>query len=133
MAATSPSAGSSGSFAGPSESSSPSSGSARTSSPTGNLSSTYLLSRSNLTDEQKLQVALCRRQCWIRGAQFGGLSVLGGYAGCIILGALAPRALPRGAKTAVPLVAGVVGLCVGSYYGGMEARPFMVDALRQPR
>ena len=100
---------------------------------TGNLSSTYLLSRSNLTDEQKLQVALCRRQCWIRGAQFGGLSVLGGYAGCIILGALAPRALPRGAKTAVPLVAGVVGLCVGSYYGGMEARPFMVDALRQPR
>ena len=130
MAATSPSA---GSFAGPSESSSPSSGRARTSSPTGNLSSTYLLSRSNLTDEQKLQVALCRRQCWIRGAQFGGLSVLGGYAGCIILGALAPRALPRGAKTAVPLVAGVVGLCVGSYYGGMEARPFMVDALRQPR
>ena len=100
---------------------------------TGNLSSTYLLSRANLSDEQKLQVALCRRQCWIRGAQFGGLSVLGGYAGCIILGALAPRALPRGAKTAVPLVAGVVGLCVGSYYGGMEARPFMVDALRQPR
>ena len=129
MAATSPSAASSGSLGGPSGSSSPSS----TSSPTGNLSSTYLLSRSNLTDEQKLQVALCRRQCWVRGAQFGGLSVLGGYAGCIILGALAPRALPRGAKTAVPLVAGVVGLCVGSYYGGMEARPFMVDALRQPR
>ena len=130
MAATSPSAGSSGSFAGPSESTS---GSARTSSPTGNLSSTYLLSRSNLTDEQKLQVALCRRQCWIRAAQFGGLSVLGGYAGCIILGALAPRALPRGAKTAVPLVAGVAGMALGSYYGGMEARPFMVDALRQPR
>ena len=129
MAATSPSAASSGSLGGPSGSSSPSS----TSSPTGNLSSTYLLSRSNLTDEQKLQVALCRRQCWIRAAQLGGLSVLGGYAGCIILGALAPRALPRGAKTAVPLVAGVVGLCVGSYYGGMEARPFMVDALRQPR
>ena len=133
MAATSPSTASSGSLGGPSERSSPSSGTARSSSHTGNLSSTYLLSRSNLTDEQKLQVALCRRQCWIRGAQFGGLSVLGGYAGCIILGALAPRALPRGAKTAVPLVAGVVGLCVGSYYGGMEARPFMVDALRQPR
>ena len=100
---------------------------------TGNLSSTYLLSRSNLTDEQKLQVALCRRQCWVRGAQFGGLSVLGGYAGCIILGALAPRALPRGSRTAVPLVAGVAGMALGSYYGGMEARPFMVDALRQPR
>ena len=30
----------------------------------GNLSSTYLLARTNLSDAEKLQVALCRRQCW---------------------------------------------------------------------
>ena len=36
-------------------------------------------------------------------------------------------------KGTASLVAGGVGRWVGSYYGGMEARPFMVDALRQPR
>lgn len=103
----------------------------------GNLSSTYLLSRSSLNDEQKLQVALCRRQCWLRAFQLGPIAALCGYAGCILLDGtpsllrlLRLTRLPRGSRLGVPLGAGIVGLTLGAYLGGREGKGVMNQVLR---
>ena len=108
--------------------------------PTGNLSSTYLLSRSNLNDEQKLQVALARRQCWVRAFQAAPLAALVGYAACVLvdgspalLRLLRVPHLPRGSKIAVPLGAGIVGMTTGAFLGGREGKPMMNLALRNGR
>ena len=87
----------------------------------------FVLANSGLSDEQKLQVALARRQCWVRAAQFGPTLALWSYAGCLI----AERAvkLPKGSRTAVPLAACLVGMVAGSYYGGLEGKPMMNEAL----
>ena len=87
----------------------------------------FVLANSGLDDEQKLQVALARRQCWVRAAQFGPTLALWSYAGCV----LAERVvqLPRGSRAAVPLAACLVGMTAGSYYGGLEGKPMMIDAL----
>ena len=99
--------------------------------PTGNLSSTYLLAGTELSDEQKLQVALCRRQCWLRAFQAGPTAALCSYAAVVL--AEATRAapwVPRGSRTAAPLAGLLGGLTVGAYLGGKEARPMMEAALR---
>ena len=70
----------------------------------GNLSSTYLLARTNLSDEQKLQVALCRRQCWLRAAQLAPVGALASYAAAAMVHASpwasARLRLPRGTRLA---------------------------------
>ena len=100
-------------------------------SPHGNLSSTYLLSRTNLTDEQKLQVALCRRQCWLRAFQAGPVAAICGYGACVLLEMQVRR--PRGSRTVAPLCAGILGMVVGAYAGGREGKATLNMALRQPR
>lgn len=100
--------------------------------PTGNLSSTYLLSGTDLSDEQKLQVALCRRQCWIRAFQLGPLSALVSYAAVVLAeGSRFASRLPRGSRTAAPLAGLIGGMTIGSYLGGLEGKPMMVSALAE--
>lgn len=89
----------------------------------------YVLATSGLDNEQKLQVALCRRQAWLRAFQLGPTLALWTYAGCVLLEASKWTKLPRGTKMAAPLVAAVVGATFGSYYGGLEGKPMMNAAL----
>ena len=89
----------------------------------------FMLASTNLDAEQKLQVALCRRQAWIRAAQLGPTLALCGYSACVMTEAAGLAKLPRGSKTAVPLGLFVVGMTVGSYLGGLEGKPTMNAAL----
>ncbi|KAL1511647.1 hypothetical protein AB1Y20_004939 [Prymnesium parvum] len=68
------------------------------------LSQTHplLLAGSGLDDEQKLQVALCRRQLWLRAAQFGPALAAAAYAAVALLQRAGLR-LPRGSLYAAPL------------------------------
>ena len=95
----------------------------------GNLSSTYLLARTDLTDEQKLQVALCRRQCWIRAAQAGPLCALAAYSSAVVYDAVAAQKLPRNSRTLALFTGGIIGATLGSYMGGKEGAPMMTAAL----
>jgi len=99
--------------------------------PSGNLSSTYLLSRAGLTDDQKLRVALARRQCWVRAAQAGSISLVVGYSACVIAGKFVK--LPRHTLTMAPLCIGLSGYFLGAWYGGTEGAVFMQDVLRDLR
>ena len=97
--------------------------------PVGNLSSTYLLSRTDLTDEQKLQVALCRRQCWIRAAQGGPACALLAYSGAVVYDAVATQKLPRNSRLGAIFGGAIFGATIGSYIGGKEGVPMMAAAL----
>eukprot|EP00965_Chrysotila_dentata_P207210 6183988-Pleurochrysis_carterae.AAC.1 len=97
--------------------------------PTGNLSSTYLLAGTKLSDEEKLQVALCRRQCWRRAAQTATLAAPVSYAAVVIYEAIATTHLPRGSRIAVPLGAAIFGSWAGSIYGAREGASFMAAIL----
>ena len=88
----------------------------------------YVLANSGLDNEQKLMVALCRRQAWLRAAQGGPLLALWTYAGVVLFEAVG-RKLPHGTRMAAPLTAAVVGSTLGAYYGGLEGKPFMQAAL----
>lgn len=105
----------------------PSQGDAR---PLGNLSSTYLLNKADLTDEQKLQLALARRQCWLRAAQTAAILAVPAYAITVAAAKLAPRRTPKGAPLFVPLTFALVGSCVGSHLGAVEGAPMAAAALR---
>ena len=95
----------------------------------GNLSSTYLLAKTNLNDEQKLQLALCRRQCWVRAWQFG---VAAFVLSCPLTAALSKTfKLPRAAPFTVPVACTIVAMTYGSYYGGKEGAPMAVAAIRE--
>ena len=89
----------------------------------------YVLANSGLDQEQKLHVALTRRQAWLRAAQLAPTLALWGYAACVLVDATGLTKLPRGSRTAVPLGAAVVGGVLGSYWGGLEGKPFMNAAL----
>jgi|TARA_B100000513_G_scaffold180416_1_gene98875 hypothetical protein len=95
----------------------------------GNLSSTYLLAGAGLSDEQKLQVALCRRQCWIRAAQCSVVATVTSYAALLL--ARSTRALkpPHGSLLYVPLSLGVLGGYLGSVWGGHEGAAMMAATL----
>ena len=97
----------------------------------GNPSSTYLLSRTNLTDDEKFRVALARRQCWIRACQFGGLSLIVAYSACAITAGFVK--LPRHSLTAVPLSVGLSCYFLGACYGSTEGALFMQDVLCRVR
>lgn len=88
----------------------------------------YVLANSGLDNEQKLMVALCRRQAWVRAAQGGPLFALWTYAGVVLYEAVGPK-LPKGTRLAAPLTAAVVGSTLGAYYGGLEGKPFMQASL----
>ena len=89
----------------------------------------FMLANSGLDNEQKLQVALCRRQSWLRAFQCGPMFALWSYAGCVLVEAARPGRLPRGTRQAVPLAAAVCGMTVGAYVGGNEGKPMMNAAL----
>jgi hypothetical protein len=89
----------------------------------------YVLANSGLDNEQKLQVALCRRQAWLRAAQCAPLAALWSYAACVLIDSSGYLRLPRGSRTAAPLGAAVIGASVGAYYGGLEGKPLMNAAL----
>lgn len=89
----------------------------------------YVLANSGLDAEQKLSVALCRRQAWLRALQFGPLAMLWSYAGIVLVESAGLTKLPRGSRTAGPLGAAVFGATVGAYYGGLEGKPMMNAAL----
>ena len=89
----------------------------------------YVLATSGLDPEQKLQVALCRRQAWLRATQFAPAAMLWSYAAIVLVEAAKLVKLPRGSRTAVPLGAAVVGGTIGAYYGGREGKPMMNAAL----
>jgi hypothetical protein len=89
----------------------------------------FMLANSGLDNEQKLQVALCRRQAWLRAAQLAPTLALWSYAACVLTEHSGLARLPRGSRTAVPLGAAVVGGVLGSYYGGLEGKPMMNAAL----
>ena len=91
------------------------------------------LDRTELSDEQKLQVALCRRQCWVRAYQLGGLSMLLSYAGTLIVASYVIKGLPRGSRYAVPLGGAIAGMSFGAYLGGKEGAPYMAAAIREHR
>ena len=44
----------------------------------------YVLANSGLDQEQKLQVALCRRQAWLRASQYAPMAALWSYAACVL-------------------------------------------------
>lgn len=98
-----------------------------------NISSTYLLARTSLSDEEKLQVALCRRQCWIRACQLGFVGGPCAYAAVIIYEALAKQRLPRGSRAGIPLGATIFFAYVGAYVGGREGSAMMAEVLAQSR
>lgn len=89
----------------------------------------FVLAATNLDAEQKLQVALCRRQAWTRAAQFGPTLALCGYSACVLTEASGLAKLPRGSKLGVPLGLFVVGMTVGAYVGMTEGKPTMNAAL----
>lgn len=89
----------------------------------------FMLANSGLDNEQKLQVALCRRQAWLRAVQLGPAAMLWSYAACVLTDASGLAKLPRGSRTAVPLGAGVLGATLGAYWGGLEGKPMMNAAL----
>ena len=88
-----------------------------------------ILAGTGLNDEQKLQVALCRRQAWVRAAQLGPLVAACGYMTCVIADRTRLGPLPRGSRSAVPLAGFVAGMTIGSYLGGVERREMMQRAL----
>lgn len=75
------------------------------------------------------QVALCRRQSWVRAFQLGPALALWSYAACVLTDAAVPKRLPRYARWVGPLGGGVFGMALGAYYGGVEAKPMMNAAL----
>ena len=89
----------------------------------------FVLAATGLDAEQKLQVALCRRQAWVRAAQLGPTLALCGYSACVLTEAMGLAKLPRGSKMAAPLAGFVVGMTVGAYFGMMEGKPMMNAAL----
>ena len=89
----------------------------------------FMLANSGLDNEQKLQVALCRRQAWLRAVQFAPMAMLWSYAACVLTEASGLAKLPRGSRYGVPLGAAVLGASVGAYYGGLEGKPMMNAAL----
>lgn len=89
----------------------------------------FVLAATGLDAEQKLQVALCRRQAWVRAAQLGPTLALCGYSACVLTEATGLAKLPRGSKLAVPLAGFVVGMTAGAYFGMMEGKPTMNAAL----
>ena len=89
----------------------------------------YVLANSGLSDEQKLSVALCRRQAWLRALQFAPLAALWSYASVVLVESSGLKKFPRGSRTAVPLCAAIFGATFGSYYGGLEGKPMMNAAL----
>ena len=99
--------------------------------PVGNISSTYLLARTDLSDDEKLRVALARRQCWIRAVQFGAASMLLSYSAV----AVAKRfvKLPRNSLTAVPLITGLASYTLGASYGAGEGAMFIPDVIAKVR
>jgi len=90
----------------------------------------FMLATSGLDNEQKLQVALCRRQAWLRAFQLGPTLALWTYAGCVLAEASKRVRLPKGTRQAAPLGAAVVGMTIGAYLGGQEGKPMMNAALR---
>ena len=89
----------------------------------------YVLANSGLDAEQKLHVALCRRQAWLRASQFAPTLALWTYATCVLVESAGLAKLPRGSRTAAPLVAAVLGGSLGAYWGGLEGKPMMNAAL----
>ena len=89
----------------------------------------YVLATSGLDNEQKLQVALCRRQAWLRAFQFAPTLALWTYGAVVLIDASGVAKLPRGSRMAAPLAAAVIGATAGSYYGGLEGKPMMNAAL----
>lgn len=99
--------------------------------PGSNISSTYLLARTDLSDDEKLRVALARRQCWIRASQAGGVSVLVSYSATAIASKFVR--LPRHSLLMVPLCTGLTGYFLGAWYGGTEGAAMMQDVLARVR
>merc|ERR1712129_676973 len=95
----------------------------------------YVLASTNLDAEQKLQVALARRQCWVRAFQLGPILGLLSYSTCVLVEATGLVKLPRGSRTgvrtAVPLGFCALGMTLGAYLGGCEGKPMMNAALRE--
>lgn len=89
----------------------------------------YVLANSGLSNEQKLEVALCRRQSWLRAFQLAPTLALLAYSGCVLVEGLGVAKLPRGTRMGAPLGMAVVGATVGAYYGGLERKPLMNAAL----
>ena len=89
----------------------------------------YVLATSGLDNEQKLMVALCRRQAWLRAFQLGPTLSLLGYAAVVLVEESGLARLPRGSRLAVPLGGAVLGMTLGSYIGGREGKPMMNAAL----
>lgn len=89
----------------------------------------FVLANTGLDAEQKLQVALCRRQAWVRAAQLGPTLALCGYSACVLTEATKLAKLPRGSKLAVPMAGFVVGMTAGAYFGMSEGKPTMNAAL----
>ena len=89
----------------------------------------YVLATSGLDNEQKLQVALCRRQAWLRAAQAAPTLALWSYAACVLAESSGLAKLPRGTHFGVTIGAAVIGATAGAYYGGLEGKPMMNQAL----
>ena len=70
----------------------------------------YVLASTNLDAEQKLQVALARRQCWVRAFQLGPALALCSYSACVLIEATGLIKLPRGSRTGVRTVV-PLGFC----------------------
>ena len=83
------------------------------------------LAKTDLDDQQKLQVALCRRQCWIRAAQLSVLGCVSSYAAVVLSEAVRGRSFQRGTRTAVPLGVTIFFGYLGSYLGGREGAATM--------
>jgi hypothetical protein len=90
----------------------------------------FMLAQTGLDNEQKLQVALCRRQAWLRAFQLGPTLALWTYAGCVMLEASKLIKLPKGTRQGASLAAAVGGMTLGAYLGGTEGKPTMNAALR---
>lgn len=90
----------------------------------------YVLATSGLDNEQKLQVALCRRQAWVRAAQAAPTLSLWAYACCVLVDSskLVGR-ISKNTKLAATLCGFFAGGSLGSFYGGMEGKPMMNAAL----
>lgn len=89
----------------------------------------YVLATSGLDNEQKLQVALCRRQAWLRATQAAPMMALWAYAGCILLDASKLVQVSKNVRMAAPISGAIVGATLGSYFGGLEGKPMMNAAL----
>ena len=92
----------------------------------------FMLAQTGLDNEQKLPVALCRRQAWLRAFQLGPTLALWTYAGCVMIEASKLIKLPKGTRQGASLAAAVGGMTLGAYLGAAMGPTLVANGVPAP-